>query len=332
MGCYICASDAEFKQDLARDADGFVCECERCGKYSIARGVAEGWEAQLTEEERLGLSAAIRDASDRGRRLSQPIDKDSYRALASAVPAPHDALDQLDMLLDAIASRTRTFGEQTPSEDAERWAARLFFRDRKSLVQMASAMVGMGLIQYQLDGQQQRRVLFGLTFTGWQQARDVRKRRGHGTQAFVAMWFHPEFAHVFDDAIGPALKDTGYSPYRVDLAHHNNRIDDEIVAQLRRSRLVVAEATGARASVYYEAGFAHGLGLTVIWCCNTSYGSFQPDDRPDLDLAPTLTRKSWFDRVAFDTRQYNFIAWSTVEELRKRLTARVRGLGLDLTE
>ena len=46
-----------------------------------------------------------------------------------------------------------------------------------------------------------------------------------------------------------------------------DKIDDEIIGEIRRSRFLVADFThgdkGARGSVYYEAGFAYGLGLPV---------------------------------------------------------------------
>lgn len=62
----------------------------------------------------------------------------------------------------------------------------------------------------------------------------------------------------------PAIKDAGYDAKRIDTVHHNNRIHDEVIAMLRRSKFVVADFTGQRGGVYFEAGFALGLGLQVI--------------------------------------------------------------------
>ena len=94
------------------------------------------------------------------------------------------------------------------------------------------------------------------------------------------------------------MQDT--KPVRIDQQEHNNKIDDEIIAEIRRSRFVVADFTqgekGARGGVYYEAGFAQGLGIEVIFTC----------------------RKDVLDNndIHFDTRQYNHIGWETPEELR----------------
>ena len=92
---------------------------------------------------------------------------------------------------------------------------------------------------------------------------------------------------------------------RIDRKEHVNKIDDEIVAEIRRARFVVADFThgdtGARGGVYYEAGFAHGLDIPVIFTC----------------------RKDRLDDVHFDTRQYNHIVWETPEELQDRLAKRI---------
>ena len=55
---------------------------------------------------------------------------------------------------------------------------------------------------------------------------------------------------------------------RIDQKEHLNRIDDEIIAEIRRTRFLVADCTqgetGPRGGVYYEAGFAHGLKIPVV--------------------------------------------------------------------
>ena len=84
-------------------------------------------------------------------------------------------------------------------------------------------------------------------------------------QVFVAMWFHENTDSAYSHGIEPAIRDAGYRPLRIDQKEHLNKIEDEIVAEIRRSRFIVADFTqgdgGARGGVYYEAGLAHGLGL-----------------------------------------------------------------------
>ena len=125
------------------------------------------------------------------------------------------------------------------------------------------------------------------------------------SQAFVAMWFDESMDEVFDQGIEPAIKQTGYKPQKINLKEHINKIEDEIIAEIRRSKFVVADFThgddGARGGVYYEAGFAHGLDLPVIFTC----------------------REDAVETLHFDTEHYNHIVWATSEELREQLKNRI---------
>ena len=129
------------------------------------------------------------------------------------------------------------------------------------------------------------------------------------SQAFVAMWFDDETKGAYEAGISKAIVDTGYKDYRVDkdIVHSSDagKIDDTIIAEIRRSRFVVADFThgekGIRGSVYYEAGFAHGLGIPVIYSC----------------------RQDQIKELHFDTRQYYHIAWTTPEELQEALEKRI---------
>jgi nucleoside 2-deoxyribosyltransferase len=92
---------------------------------------------------------------------------------------------------------------------------------------------------------------------------------------------------------------------RIDAKEHVNKIDDEILAEIRRSKFLVADFTcetqKVRGGVYFEAGFAMALRKPVIWTC----------------------KQSSIDDLHFDTRQYNHIAWSSPDELCKKLKARI---------
>src|SRR5207253_2064966 len=87
---------------------------------------------------------------------------------------------------------------------------------------------------------------------------------------FVAMWFDNSMEAAYSEGIAPAISTAGYQPYRMKDVEHNNKICDEILAEIRKSRFVVAEFTGNRGGVYFEAGFAMGLDRPVIWVVNES--------------------------------------------------------------
>lgn len=124
-------------------------------------------------------------------------------------------------------------------------------------------------------------------------------------QAFVAMWFDAIMSEAYELGIEAAVRECGYRPLRIDQKEHVNKIDDEIIAEIRRSRFVVADFTSKpnmpRGGVYFEAGFALALEKPVIWCCQS-------------DL---------IDQVHFDTRQFNHIVWEEPSDLKDKLKNRI---------
>ncbi len=119
------------------------------------------------------------------------------------------------------------------------------------------------------------------------------------------MWFDDSMSESFENGIDPAIVDAGYNPFRIDRKEHINKIDDEIIAEIRRSRFLVADFThgddGARGGVYYEAGFAHGLALPVIFMC----------------------RQDALNTLHFDINHYNHIVWKGSADLREKLKNRI---------
>jgi hypothetical protein len=119
------------------------------------------------------------------------------------------------------------------------------------------------------------RMRLTLTSAGWRRVDEI-QRQGVGlSRSFVAMWFSADVRPAYEEGIRPALVECGYvPPFRVDDAEHEEiwktsaedgrrqqKIDDRILGEIRRSRFLVADFTGQRPSVYFEAGFAEGLGI-----------------------------------------------------------------------
>lgn len=146
-----------------------------------------------------------------------------------------------------------------------------------------------------------------ITPKGYAHLEKLRSINPLADQAFVAMWFDQSMDDAYTNGIKEGISLAGYQPLRLDSGDFIGKIDDEIIAQIRRSRFLVADFTqgdeGARGGVYYEAGFAHGLGLPVIFLC----------------------RADKVDKVHFDTRQYNHLLWEDGkwEELAKSLCNRI---------
>jgi hypothetical protein len=142
---------------------------------------------------------------------------------------------------------------------------------------------------------------FRITAKGWEKLSPA--AGGTPGTCVVAMAFDPSLDEAFDLGITPAMAACGLEPIRVDRVKHNEVVTDLILGDIRRAHVTFADVTLQRQGVYYEAGFAIGLGRLVIWSC-------REDDLPN---------------VHFDTRQFNHVVWKNSTDLRQRLEARIRG-------
>ena len=141
-----------------------------------------------------------------------------------------------------------------------------------------------------------------LSMAGWNRVQPLPRAGGTPGRCFVAMRFSEETRAAYEKGIELAVSDAGFKPVRIDRKEHNNEIPDEIIAEIRNSQFMVADFTGQSAGVYYEAGFAMGLGRPVIWCC----------------------QREEIGKLHFDTNHKNHIDWHTPQDLRERLYTRIR--------
>ena len=88
----------------------------------------------------------------------------------------------------------------------------------------------------------------------------------------------------YREAAESAIRAAGYEPLVIDTYEHNNFIMDEVINKINEARFVIADFTclpeqpekdgkipgGVRGGVYFEAGYARGLGKEVIvTCCDS---------------------------------------------------------------
>lgn len=156
--------------------------------------------------------------------------------------------------------------------------------------------------------------IYQLTAKGFDEIEKAETKNSESHQGFVAMWFHESMDSAYEHGFAAAINDAGFEPMRIDKKDHTNKIDDEIILEIKRSRFVVADFTCeifgrgrssraiARGGVYFEAGFALGLGIPVFWTCRA-------------DCMPGLH---------FDTRQFAHIVWNEPVDLRDALAKRIQ--------
>ena len=302
--------------EIGRDIDGRAIDSPRVGGSYFITDMARMALERRDERLKVRLTTWLIEE----RRSGNQFPKISQGTIEAAEQWRDMAVaDRADAILMHLAKRSETLGTRIPFR---------IFHNLYQVVQMdnldetffefltLSGCVGSDDLDYLLTFLESRNLLqrYGaanpeqecvLTVEGYTRLAELENSGSDSSRAFVAMWFDDSMNEAWDHGVAPAVRDAGYEPVRIDRKEHVNKIDDEIVAEIRRARFVVADFTqdntGARGGVNYEAGFAHGLDIPVIFTC----------------------RKDRLEEVHFDTRQYNHIVWETPEELRDQLAKRI---------
>lgn len=234
------------------------------------------------------LSAWIREQNER-REQVEFTKEGMIETIAASVPDYRPIEKQLK-LLKALERRSNTPGD-TVKLNLKADFSLAYASGFEEFVFYLQALEKRGLVDSTTDGQ------IEITPDGWdyldRHASDLEEK----TQGFVAMSFSDEMRPMRTDAIEPAIRHAGYTAYRIGEEPHSDNIIFRIMAEIKNSRFVVADVTEQKNGIYFEAGYALGLGLPVIWCV-------QEDDAKN---------------VHFDTAQYNQTRWKSPQELQEVL-------------
>lgn len=291
--CPICATAAVITSP--GDIDGQDINCSRCGKFNISGSAV----ARLND--------LILDASDRQIANASGWIREHQNELITAdtvqllLELPTPSLAEKSMrLLKHLERSTSFLGAKLPYDKS--FLAIAWVMNEEELEYVLNYLEANAYITKDNYGEL-RHNEFCVTPTGFSYLEQTRNSNIDSQIGFCAMWFDNSMKTIWHDAISPAILTAGYEPKRIDEHHHNNRIDDEIIALIRRSKFVVADFTGQRGGVYFEAGFALGMNLPVIW----------------------TVKKSELASVHFDNRQYNFVTWeeNNLPEFKLNLQYRI---------
>lgn len=145
---------------------------------------------------------------------------------------------------------------------------------------------------------------------GWQYINQIKMKIIDSNKIFIAMRFKDDLLKFADEYIESAIYLAGYEPIRIDKHIHSNIIDDEIIASIRKSKLIVSDFTDNSSGVYFETGFARGLNLPVIYLCEKQ--KFEDEKH----------------KPHFDVNHYPFLLWERDkgDKIKKELQLRIEAL------
>lgn len=290
--CPICKSDCRFEP--VAGADRLRYHCFRCGGFVIGGSLDAQFRADQISH--YLLAGAVRAATVVGEKVELLHESDA-KAMEKRSPATVEGRAQH---LLKMFGRMMEHPASTVDVNHEIDYALVYGRNSSEFEYFFDYLMNLGFVEVTYKSPPMFRVR--VTMEGWKRIEADRASGVDSDQGFVAMWFADEMNEVYSLGIAPGIEDAGFKPKRIDEKQDNGKICDEIIAEIRASRFLVADFTGGRGGVYFEAGFAMGLGIQVVWLC----------------------RKGKVRKLHFDTRQYRHIVWDTPESLRIQLRNRIR--------
>lgn len=277
--------------------NGIHQSCPRCGEFKITGTALSIMNQGLGTNVRANISGWVRDQNRAG---ALPMITSKNLTRIAQRPLPTVAERARRLLLEAAYGQPGLGVRFNINEP--RFLAATYSSQLDDVFFLMRLLSNRGLIEHEAIGG-----VADISPEGYIQLDEMRGESTGSSQGFVAMWFSSDLDSAYTDGFQKGIFEAGYDPVRIDQVEHVNRIDDEIIAQIKASRFLVADFTGHRGGVYFEAGFALGLDIPVFWTCRADH----------------------MNELHFDIRQFNCISWDSPEDLSHRLAKRIEAvLGL----
>lgn len=267
--------------------------CPRCGQYRCTTEFLLDCR-NMEHRNHVALSGAMRSAAVRGE-YPPVLTTTTYQAYLAQ--APKTISEKAFALLAALVRMTPNFGDEFNVSFENDWP--LAYAGSKSEFQALIAYLHERHFIVHRPLNLEHRIF--VKAEGFEELELRKRQNSQSEKAFIAMWFHSDLKQVYDEQIAVAVADAGYRPVRVDLEEFNDDVVARILAEIREARFVIADFTGNRNGVYFEAGFALGLSLPVIWLC----------------------RDSDIQNAHFDTNHFNHLTWTLGKPFHERLATRI---------
>lgn len=307
LTCLFCNQNAEFHPRGPLEGE-FICKCENCGNYLVSDEFKRTIAPTLSLSDKSAISGYIRECNEKSEVLIA-ISTHNYIDIINSSIVARQMQEKYDKLILYVYRKSRFLTDYVSVDFSANYAI-CYARNPQECRELIRVLHAKGLIDFGEDW-------ISLTHIGFDYAETLISRIPKTDSAFVAMWFSPEMLPVFDSAIKPAIESEEcgkFKAFRVDNHEHNNDITDEIIAGIKACRFMVADLTGYRGGVYYEAGFAKGLGKSVIFTCRKDWF--------DGEISPTGEKIK--ERVHFDINHQNIIVWENPDDLKQRIINRIR--------
>lgn len=292
--CPVCKQSVEHFKDI--EGPKSEVQCNYCGEFVIEKSLQAILDSNQYNQLRIG--SWIRKQNSSG-----IIPELNAIDFANLISLKDKKINQKYELLLKYVYSEKTI--QIQLADLNRLYLVLFWcEDIKEFNMLLSKAVELNHLKLKFDGMSVKEYI--ITYDGKEFIENL-GLDNNSNKIFMAFHFTEEMKKEFESTIKRAVIDSSEGKLEAvrvssSATDHDAKIDDELIGMIKSSKAVIADFTGNRTAVYYEAGFAMGLGIPVIWIC----------------------KKDDVDKLSFDTRQYPHIIWENEDDLYNQVVNRLK--------
>jgi hypothetical protein len=283
-------------------------ECVRCGIYALSGTAVSVLEEQLKADYRRRsiMSHVLRRSHNPNSSRVHIIASNELESFWKArLPTPQQQADNLVLWLASAQLSAYWHVEESPPAIAA-WIGMGLSgeNDQQGWFWLREQMRDTALVNFM---EIQPTVRLQLTLAGWNKFEELSRSSRQSRTAFMAMKFDDATLNdVIERCFKPAVSLAGFQLRVLTEGQPAGLIDDQMKAAILASRFLVADLTHGSHGAYWEAGFAEGLGIPVIYTCE---------------------KNRWEEsRTHFDTNHMVTVVWDAadLEPASKLLTATIR--------
>jgi len=278
--CYLCNEDCRDYPHVPRNKDAQVLWCDNCEAYQIANGAIEQINTYVGLSDEgyvsgnlllVGLKHHIHELRRYGSAIPMIWTTDVTNIFRKYVsgsqpPAPEPP-EQKNRLVSLLAREAR----KTPIViKFDKEGMKIGSLNENEFVSVVNDMYKKGLIflaEHPHPLEETKTTI--LSPDGWEYYEGLKKSGFDSNKAFMAMAFGKEdLNRNVREHFRDTVKMAGFELVFADEIQQTGFIDEHIRDAIRASAFVIADLTHGNQGVYFEAGFADGLGRPVIYTCN----------------------------------------------------------------
>jgi len=305
------------KEVSIKDKDLINYECIYCGKFQIYNGFLEKSFQEIiriSRKDNYKLQCYLREQNN----LLNVVPLITKKLIEQVLTSRDKTLqEQFTLLIKNLSTYIRRFNSlgdlQLELLLIDSWVKRDNQHDYYVLGKLFEKAYKMELLisessySYRIPLQHKVPIKMVKDFTikGLEYLESIDQKNSNSNKIFLAFKFG-ENKETFEEIkrfIENDIEDIKFQAVIVnqDTTEHNEKISDKIIAELKGARMIVADFSAHSHNVYFEAGYAMGMNIPVIWTCHTEH----------------------LEDMAFDVSHFPVIEWKDANDLKQKLRDRI---------